>query len=289
MMIRTLIAGIAAAAALSLVSAQAPVARPQVAAVQAPLPFASDRISVTVKGSGPDVILIPGLTASRDMWNSTVAALPGYRYHLVQVNGFAGTQAGGNKAGPVVAPVAEEIARYIRHRRLVRPAIIGHSMGGTLAMMVAARHPNLPGKIMVVDMTPRPDGLFGGDVFGLGALADRLAATPEGRRLVGGLIGRFGADVPGRASDPDVVARATQDLARTDLGPELPRIAAPMTVLFATPDAAAPEYGRIVQDYRYGYAGARSAKLRPIARSGHMIMYDQPVRFRAEVKAFLGG
>lgn len=250
--------------------------------------FSSDRISVTVEGRGPDVILIPGLTASSDMWKATVAAVPGYRYHLVQVNGFAGTRAGGNSSGPVVEPVASEIARYIFARKLEAPALIGHSMGGTLAMMVASRHPARVGRVMVVDMLPRPDGLFGGGLSGLGPLAEQLASSLEGRRLLGSLVGRFGADTPDKASDPDVVARATRDLGRTDLSSDLPRIAAPMTVLFATPaPSGTPEHMRVVQDYRAAYAGARTARLRPVAQSGHMIMYDQPKRFAAEVKAFL--
>lgn len=284
---------VAAGAASLFALAPAQVARGQHAAAPAAkatipaAPFSSTRISVKVEGNGPDVILIPGLTASRDMWRGTVAAIPGYRYHLVQVNGFAGHKAGGNSSGSVVQPVAEEIARYIRHQRLSKPALIGHSMGGTLAMMVAARQPQSVGKIMVVDMLPQPAGLFGSSASGLGALADSLAATPNGRRLIGALIGQFGADEPGRQSDPDVVAQASHDLARTDLGPELPKIAAPMTVLFASPGANYPEHGHIVQNYRASYAGAKTARLRPIPESGHMIMFDQPVRFRAEVKAFL--
>jgi Niemann-Pick C1 protein len=56
-------------------------------------PFASDRISVRVEGEGPDVVLVPGLGSSPQAWASTVAAVPGYRYHLVQVKGFAGLPA----------------------------------------------------------------------------------------------------------------------------------------------------------------------------------------------------
>src|SRR6187549_3611316 len=75
-------------------------------------PFASTRFSVEVRGSGPDVILIPGLSAGRNVWTAAVRAVPGYRYHLVQVAGFAGDPAGGNARGPVVAPLAAELARY---------------------------------------------------------------------------------------------------------------------------------------------------------------------------------
>src|SRR5688500_266183 len=119
-------------------------------------PFKPSRISVAVRGSGPDVILIPGLSSSRGVWNGTVAAVPGYRYHLVQVAGFAGTPAAGNAAGRVAAPVADEIALYIAANGLGRPAIVGHSMGGSIAMMIGARHPRVAGRVMVVDMLPSP-------------------------------------------------------------------------------------------------------------------------------------
>lgn len=255
-------------------------------------PFSSNRISVVVQGSGPDVVLIPGLTASRDMWKGTVAAVPGYRYHLVQVNGFAGHPAGANGSGPVVEPVANEIARYIRVRNLEAPALIGHSMGGTLAMMIAARQPGSVGRAMVVDMLPQPAGLFGSDAERIGPLAESLRGvfgTASGRRLLGNLIGTYGADNgAANGSDPDVVARAMHELALTDLRPELPKISAPMTVLFATPAVSgSPEHVRTVNNYRVAYGGARTARLKPVAQSGHMIMYDHPQRFSAEVKVFL--
>src|SRR5437879_5120763 len=91
--------------------ASAPVAAVPVATAPA---FAPTRFTVEVVGNGPDVILIPGLTASKEVWRGTVATVPGYRYHLIQVAGFAGAPARGNREGPVVAPLAEEIARYIR-------------------------------------------------------------------------------------------------------------------------------------------------------------------------------
>src|SRR3954470_12182813 len=89
-------------------------------------PFASDRISVEVKGKGPDVVLIPGLSSSPRVWDTTVTAVPGYRYHIVHVAGFDGAAPGANASGPVVAPVAEEIARYIAETRLAKPALVGH-------------------------------------------------------------------------------------------------------------------------------------------------------------------
>ncbi|MGZ8336367.1 MAG: alpha/beta fold hydrolase, partial [Allosphingosinicella sp.] len=61
--------------------------------------FQPTRFSVQVRGTGPDVILIPGLSSGRDVWAATVNAVPGYRYHLIQVAGFAGEPARGNREG----------------------------------------------------------------------------------------------------------------------------------------------------------------------------------------------
>lgn len=293
MKLSSLFLTLAAAAGLALVPAQMAGSQQSVAApaMAAPKPFHSERISVVVEGSGPDVILIPGLTSSREVWRSTVKAVPGYRYHLVQVNGFAGSKSGANASGPVVEPVAAEIARYIANEGLRSPALIGHSMGGTLSMMIAARHPQMVGKVMVVDMLPEPAGLFGGRAANIGSLAgsirNALTSTPSGRRLLGNLIEGYGADATRGRSDPDVVAQAAHELAQIDLSPELPKIRAPMVVLFATPGPQTRQHELAVHDYRQSYAGARTAKLRPIPQSGHMIMFDQPQRFQSEVKSFL--
>lgn len=255
--------------------------------------FSSTRMSVTVRGSGPDVILIPGLTNGRSLWNGTVAAVPGYRYHLVQVAGFAGDPARGNAQGRVVASLVEEIARYIADQKLVRPAIIGHSMGGIIAMMIGARYPARAGKLMAVDILPQPAGGFGFAGLQVGGLADAifgsLMSTPNGRRTLDNLIARFGGSgVASSRSDSAVVAYATRELANTDLTPELPKIRAPLTVVYAVPnvpqDAAA-----IDRLYRLGYARANGARLRRVTGATHMVMYSQPQRFYAEVRAFLTG
>ena len=252
-------------------------------------PFSPSRFSVEIVGSGPDVILIPGLTSGRDVWAATASAVPGYRYHLIQVGGFGGEPVRGNAEGAVVSPLADEIARYILARRLDRPAIIGHSMGGTLAMMIAARNPNLAGRIMVVDMLPQPAGLFGGTAGSMSPLAESLRnmmSTPGGRRLFGNLFSAFSPPNSGnRSSDPDVTGRALHELAGMDLTAQLPRIRVPMTVVYASPDPQAR--GAIDRQFTAAYAPARAARLVRIDRAGHMIMLDQPARFRSVFREFL--
>ncbi|MEA3033466.1 MAG: hypothetical protein QOH86_1482 [Sphingomonadales bacterium] len=156
-------------------------------------------------------------------------------------------------------------------------------------MMVAARHPGLVGRVMVVDMLPQPAGLLGAravDLKGIAGLLRGLGSTEEGRGLIDSAIRLFGDDqAVNTKSDPDVVARATHELAVTDLTPELPRIRAPITVLYAVADpafAAATD-----RTYADAYAAAPGARLIRVEHSGHMIMRDRPDRFREALKAFL--
>jgi pimeloyl-ACP methyl ester carboxylesterase len=294
MMKQIVVLGGAAALVGGLASTSAPAPAvalaPAPAAKPAPV-FKPTRFSVEVRGTGPDVILIPGLASSSDVWDSTAAAVPGYRYHLIQVAGFAGSPVRGNVQGQVVRGVSDEIARYIAARGLKRPALIGHSMGGTVALMTASRYPERVSKVMVVDMTPQPAGFVGSTASGARQLANALqgiTATPSGRRLVESVMDMFGGpQPPDRRSDTDVVARATHELAVTDLTPDLPRIKAPLTVVYAVPN---PEQRSTLQSiYADAYRSKRDARLVRVDGSGHMIMFDQPARLRAEVRAFLAG
>lgn len=266
--------------------------------------FTSDRIGITVRGEGPDVVLIPGLSSSPEVWDSTIAALPGYRYHLVHVSGFAGRPAGANAEGPVLAPVAEEIARYIREARLNRPAIVGHSMGGSWGMMVAARHPGIVSRLMVVDMMPFLGAMFAGPTAtaeSLRPIAEQvrtgIANAQEPQRTqqqtatiasmvqtesLRPLAVRHGLD-----SDDKVSAQGMYDLITTNLMPELNRITVPVTVLWVLPQGAPISQEQMAEYYRASYAAIPHARVAHVPNSYHFIMWDAPDAFRQELRTFL--
>ncbi|RYG08767.1 MAG: alpha/beta fold hydrolase, partial [Caulobacteraceae bacterium] len=144
----------------------------------APAPFVSDRLSVEVVGSGPDVILIPGFASSREVWRAEADRLKAsHRVHLVQLAGFAGAP-WTHGDGPLLQPAIDDLARYIREQQLGAPAVIGHSMGGLSALMLAQQHPDLVGKVMTVDSLPFFSGMFGPQVTAETArlFADQAAA-----------------------------------------------------------------------------------------------------------------
>lgn len=262
------------------------------------------RFTVAVRGSGPDIILIPGLASSRDVWSATAKQLEGrYRVHLVQVAGFAGAPAGGNADGPVVEPLADEIVAYIEAQHLDHPAIIGHSMGGFTALMIAAHHPDAVGRVMVVDALPFFSVLFGPtvtvDAVRPQAAAFRdavIAQTPEvfaaGQdRVMAGLVrspeARAAPIAWSLATDRGVMARATYDVMTTDLRGDLARITAPVTVLYARDPGMGAAFSRVDPLYTDNYAALKGVRLRPVDGAFHFIMLDQPQAFAAEVEAFL--
>jgi pimeloyl-ACP methyl ester carboxylesterase len=270
-------------------------------------PFASDRIAVSVEGSGADVILIPGLTSHPSIWDTTAAHLVGrgHRVHRVWVSGFAGRPAGANAAGDEIGqPVAAEIARYIRAQGLVRPAVIGHSMGGWMGMVLAARNPDLVGRLMVVDMMPFMGAMFGPP----GATPDQVRPIAEqiregirnapaaGRRAqaeqtIAGMIRteslREGPIQHTLDSDYDVAGRSFHELVVTDLRPELANIVAPTTVLYVTPTGAPLTDAQLDAYYVMSYANIPGVRLVRVPDAAHFIMFDNPTRFFAEVDAFL--
>jgi pimeloyl-ACP methyl ester carboxylesterase len=248
-------------------------------------PFVSRRIAVATRGAGRDVVLIAGLASGPGLWNGVIGAIPGYRWHLVHVRGFAGLAADANATGPVVQPVADEIARYIGSAGLRRPALVGHSMGGTLAMLLGLK--GLAGRLMVVDMLPEGAAMVGGTASGMGFLADQLGDYFTGTKAGRAYLAQMLAEMPGaRGSDPDVIANALRDLANVDLGPQLPRLTAPMEVVYAV-GADAAQVSAITRTFRAAYAPKRDVRLLPIGPSGHMVMADQPTRFNAALSDFL--
>jgi pimeloyl-ACP methyl ester carboxylesterase len=266
--------------------------------------FVSDRISVVTRGSGPDVILIPGLTGHHEeTWGDVAGALDDrYRLHLVQVDGFAGVAPGANAEGPVSAPVAEEVARYVREAALSRPAVIGHSMGGTIGMMLAARHPDAVGRLMVVDMMPAMAPFFGpaGETpEGLRGIADQARAqileAPPGTGFIAQLFEGMTLDAQkdsvlmrlARESDRETVANAFHELVVTDLRPELSHITAPVTVLYVQLQNVPLSPEELDASMTALYADAPDARLVRIDDSRHFIQWDQPERFVAEVDTFM--
>ena len=254
-------------------------------------------------GQGPDILLIPGLASSRAVYADEAKILaPAYRLHLVQIDGFAGSPAGPNATGTILPPIVEELHQYIVANHL-HPMVIGHSLGGLLAMMLAQAHPEDVTKMLIVDTLPfyalviNPDATvamvkpqaeaMAGEMSKMPA--DQFAAmvpafitpmvkSPEGAKLV---------MASAIASDRAVFVEAMSEDMQTDLRPVLPSIKTPATLLYPVDSARTPDPAATTALYTKAYAGMPNLRIVKVDDSRHFIMYDQPAAFDAAVQAFL--
>ena len=276
--------------------------------------YAPSRFSVVVEGHGPDVILIPGLSSTRDVWTATAERLKaGHRVHLIQLKGF-GEPAGPNASGPVLQPFIDDLAAYIKAAHLSKPAIVGHSMGGLAALMLGAQHPEVPGRLLIVDSFA-----FIGPVFGA---PDLVTITPRAEQMRAMLVANAAkvtpdfatpADCPASlpapdkpagnmtnsaagaclmkhgavASDLTVVAQAMYDDMVTDLRPQLGKISVPVTLLYPQDDRLGSD-AKLRPVYEASYQGLKQLRLVRIPGSYHFIMQDQPSLFASALDDFLG-
>lgn len=265
-------------------------------------------VLVTGNSKGPDVVLIPGLSTPRDVWGATADTLKDkYRLHIVQIRGF-GDAAGVNVEGPVLDPFVKELADYIdddiiNHRRAA-PALIGHSMGGLTALLVAEQIPGKVGKVMVVDAVPfigtlgSPDATVETVRAQADAMRKMMLAAPKAPPQPNDRAAQTAASMVKneaeqrraadwiRAADMRVTAQLFYDIMTTDARADLGKISAPVTLLYAQDDrvmpAATAEAAFVPQ-----YKGVARFTPVMVPDSRHFIMLDQPERFQAEVEKFL--
>jgi len=98
------------------------------------------------------IIFIPGFASSGEVWNETKAAFEkDFTCYTLTMAGFAGVKPQPN---PSFENWKAGIANYIKDNKIEKPILVGHSMGGGLALAIASDYPDLIGKIVVVDALP---------------------------------------------------------------------------------------------------------------------------------------
>jgi pimeloyl-ACP methyl ester carboxylesterase len=263
----------------------------------------TDRITVSVRGQGPDVVLIPGLASSSAVWDATAKRFEGRcRLHIVQVAGFAGALPAANRQGPVIQPTVDVIDAYIKTNRLQKPKVIGHSLGGLMGIILAVQHPEDVGSLMIVDALPFYGVFFGAkDAAAIApqaaAMRDRILgqaqdAFAQGQREIMRSFVKSSADREqatqwATASDKSVVARALYEDLTTDMRPKLDEISIPVTILYAWDPAIGIPQAASDGLYRENFGALSNKTFVRIDDSFHFIMLDQPDQFAKQADLFL--
>ena len=264
-----------------------------------------------VSGHGRPMILIAGLASSGDTFKTTVEHFNGeYECHVLTLAGFAGVPP---IDGPLLASAERDLAEYIRANHLGKPVIAGHSLGGFLALDLAAKHPDLVGPLVIVDSLPflagawfqaktlddakpmiesmhaymsnQPREQYGAYV-GAGAATNYMVASPSDSATI---------KQWGLASDPKTVSNAMYELLGEDLRPQMSKITVPVLVLGSW-SGQHEQLGASGMDlprakfedmFEEQYQGLRTLHFAMADTARHFIMLDDPQWFFAQVNGFL--
>ncbi len=275
-----------------------------VSSVVADNPAAHPAFTVRVVGQGPPMLLIPGLTCPGAVWDETVAHYRRqYRCHIVSLAGFGGAAPTAALANPLLAAVRDQLLAYIKAQKLNKPVVVGHSLGGFLALWLSTTRPGAVGPLVILDSLPflaaiqNPATTVATATPAAAAVRQQMRQghlpAAAARQMAAGMVTdtariaqvmRWGA-----ASDPATTAQAMYDLCTTDLRADLGRIRQPVLVLGTW--AAYRQYGATKASTRaifaQQYARLPQQRIELSEAGRHFVMYDDTAWFFAQTDAFL--
>ncbi|HUC06353.1 MAG TPA: alpha/beta hydrolase [Acidimicrobiales bacterium] len=108
-----------------------------------------------VHGEGSPVVLIPGLGADTRLF-STVVPLLAQRHQVVVVDPRGGGQSDKPTGDYSIEQMAGDVAGLFGALGLARADVVGYSMGGKIALQLAADHPGLVDHLVLGATSARP-------------------------------------------------------------------------------------------------------------------------------------
>ncbi|TFW28901.1 alpha/beta fold hydrolase [Massilia horti] len=255
------------------------------------------------QGARP-LVLVPGLASGAWVWQDIVREFSSdHAVYVVTLPGFDGRPA---VEGDALAAAANALQELIVSRKLDQPVLIGHSLGGTLALEVAEQQPDLVKGVVTIDGLPVVPGSEGVppsrraiDASEMKANAAPVSAEvfkeqqEQYLREVGLLDMGKAADLAALTarSDPAAVLRYTAEAFALDLRPGLANIKGPVLLVapYFGPDAS--QEGQSlegkVEYYRELMKGAQNLDLVAISPSRHFVMIDQPQQLVEAIRRYL--
>jgi pimeloyl-ACP methyl ester carboxylesterase len=251
--------------------------------------------TVRVSGAGQPVVFIPDLGAPGEVWDTTLAHLGGrVEAHVIDIAGFAGTPP---TPGPLLPKLRDQLAAYLRERKLVKPILVGHMYGATVAFLVAMSEPDLVGGVIAIDSPPsRGQGDKDDDAEAAEGRKGLSEAPPEkfammvSRRLASMMADKeLAKHLAERVvkSSQSVYAETFYDMMTRDLRAEIPKIRAPV-LIFLTQGNLPQEAWPIVQKlYEAQLSVIPKHELVVVPNSKHYVMFDAPEAFFGPLDRFL--
>jgi pimeloyl-ACP methyl ester carboxylesterase len=269
-------------------------------------------MNIVDRGSGPPLVLIPGLQGRWEYMRPAVDALSScFRVLTFSLDGdrptkrFPASTLADRKADTAgtdgLDAYADQVAAALAEKGIERATICGVSFGGLVAVRFATRYP-AQCQVLVLASTPRPAlrlrrrhqvYVRAPWIFGPVFLAESpfrlrpeiLAAIPDRRARRQFTLQGIRTLLSARVSLRQMAARA-QLITGIDVGAECERITAPTLVVTGEPglDHVVPVEGS--NEYTRRIPNARSVVLE---RTGHLGSVTRPDAFCEVIRAFVDG
>ncbi len=267
--------------------------------------FLSDYITVTQHGDGPDVVLLHGFACRSDVWNECVETFQDQcTLHLVQVRGLGGATLTVERPEKYLDTLRDEVARYIQERDLDHPALVGHSMGGLISLLVAGQHPDLVSRVLIVDSLPffslvmNPSATVESMTQPAESMAKALNDLDETQFVARSKISVANLTQSesrqaqlvewSKASDRPTYAQLMRELLTRDARDEVQSVQCPVTVIFAFDEDMGISEQRITEIYKKNYSKVPNIAFQGVGDCWHFIMWDQPKVFSELFRESLG-
>ncbi len=107
-----------------------------------------------IEGQGKPLLIIHGFLGMSDNWKSfgTLYAAEGFQVHILDLRNHGKSFHSDDFSYEIMA---QDVLEYCQTHQLKKVSIIGHSMGGKVAMLLATTHPELIDKLIVADIGPK--------------------------------------------------------------------------------------------------------------------------------------
>ena len=254
------------------------------------------RLRYLAAGEGEPLLLVHGLGGSAANWLALAPLLlPGRQVIVPELPGHGGSDPLPAAAG--LSVYADRLASLLNGPA----AVVGHSLGGAIALRLAIRRPELVSALVLAGAAGISSGSrrarYGLTMTGLLKPGRKIA--PHRRRVARSALlktvvfGRWGASDPpalpsemaeaflsGPARHTDTVS-AAKALVRDDPRPDLDRVSCPVLLLWGARDHQLP-----VGD-AFEYARRLRAPLRVIADCGHLLIGERPEACADAIERFL--
>lgn len=113
-------------------------------------------IYYTVDGKGPVLVLLHGFLESSTIWNTIASQLSShYRIVTIDLPGHGRSETiEGIHSMKLMAEVVHEV---LNHLKINKVTIVGHSMGGYVALAFAENQPTMLSRLILLNSTPESD------------------------------------------------------------------------------------------------------------------------------------